>query len=111
MATVCRDVGIHEGFLSAVDLNKRQNRVTFPEFLGWLGVFIPLGLALGGSFVLWTWGRGFIHSWLWDGAWMVGIWGVVGEQWRLRDLVNGVKTYFFNAYYNFLLVFFFIIFL
>ena len=30
---------------------------TFPGFLGWLGFFIPLGFGLGGTFVLWTWGR------------------------------------------------------
>ena len=81
-------------FVSCRFEKKRQNRVAFPGFLGCLGFFIPLGLALGGTFVLWTWGRGFIHSWLWDGAWMVGIWGGVGEQWRLGDLMNGVKTFF-----------------
>ena len=94
-------------FVSCRLEKKRQNRVTFPGFLGWLGFFIPLGLALGGTFVLWIWGWGFIQSWLWDGAWMVEIWGGVWEQWRLGDLVNGVKTYFFNAYYNFFLFYFF----
>ena len=71
------------GFLSAKDLKKTTGLY-----------FLALGLALGGTFVLWTWGQGFIHSWLWDGAWMVKIWGVVGEQWRLGDLVNRVKTFF-----------------
>ena len=37
---------------------------------------------------------------------MVEIWGGVGEQWRVRELVNGVKTYFFNAYYIY--IFFFV---
>ena len=106
MATVCMDMGIHGFFLSAVDLKKRQNRVAFPGFLGCIGLFIPLRLALGGTFVMCTWGRRFIHSWLWDGAWMVAIWGGVGEQWRLGDLVNGVKTFYLNAYYNSLGVFF-----
>ena len=36
----------------AVELEK--NRVTFPGFWGWFGFFSPLGLLLGGTFVLWT---------------------------------------------------------
>ena len=38
---------------------------------------------------------------------MVGIWGVVEEQWRLGDLVSRVKkNLFFNSYYSFFLFFF-----
>ena len=62
--------------VSAVDLEKRQNKVTFPGILGWLGFFIPLGLALGGTFVLWTWGWasfilgfGMVLGWWGSGVW------------------------------------------
>ena len=96
-------------FWSAVDLKKRQNRVTFSGFLGWLGFLIPLGFRLGGTFVLWTWGQGFVHSWLWDGAWMVGIWGAVKEQWQLGDLVSGVKKFFFSIHTIVFFVVFFLI--
>ena len=50
-------------FLVSCRSEKKTNRVTFPGFLGWLGFFIPLGFELGGTFVLWTWGRE-LHSFL-----------------------------------------------
>ena len=65
MVAVCRDMGIYVVFLVSCRFEKKtKNRVTFPGFWGRFGVFIPLGFGLGGTFGLWTWGRGFVHSWL-----------------------------------------------
>ena len=93
VATVCRDMGVF--FWLAVDLKKDKTGLHFLGFWGGLGFSFPLGsrwVALlfcghgsGASFILGFWG----------GAWMVGIWGVVEEQWRLGDLVSRVNFFLF----------------
>ena len=35
---------------------------------------------------------------------MMGIWGVVEEQWRLGDMVSGVKEKFKNSYHSIFLI-------
>ena len=79
--------------------NQLQARFHFLSFggrgslEGWFGFFIPLGVRVGGTFVVWIWGLDFAHSGLWGGAWVIGIWGVVRERWRFGDLLNRVKNH------------------